>query len=102
MKLRWPLGLYRVSGDSMSPTYKTGDVLLAKRWGRPHAGSVVVAQVQQPLIKRVIRIEPDGGLWLQGDNATASTDSRQFGAISPELVEAIVMSRFRHIVDTLE
>lgn len=93
MKLLWPLGLYRVSGDSMLPTYKPGDVLLGGRWGRPRNGAVVVAQFGQPLVKRVIRTEPDGRLWLQGDNSAASTDSRQFGAIAPELIEATILAK---------
>lgn len=93
MKIRWPFGLYRVSGDSMLPTYKSGDVLVGKRWGSPRNGSVVVAQFGQPLIKRVIRTEPDGRLWLQGDNNDASTDSRQFGAIDPELIEATILAK---------
>ena len=93
MKLRWPLGLYRVSGDSMLPTYATGDLLLGKRWGKPQPGMVVVAQFGNPLIKRIIRIEPDGRLWLQGDNAGASTDSRQFGAIEPRLIEATILAK---------
>ncbi len=77
----------------MLPTYKTGDVLVGNRWGRPRNGSVVVAQFGKPLVKRVIRIESDGRLWLQGDNNEASTDSRQFGAISPEHVEAIILAK---------
>ena len=93
MKFLWPVGLYRVSGDSMLPTYTSGDLLLGNRWGRPHIGSVVVAQFGQPLIKRVIRTEPDGRLWLQGDNTEASTDSRQFGAIDPGLVEATIIAK---------
>lgn len=93
MKLRWPLGLYRVSGDSMLPTYKTGDVLVGARWGRPRNGAVVVAQFGKPLVKRVIRTEPDGRLWLQGDNSAASTDSREFGAVDPKVVEAIILAK---------
>jgi phage repressor protein C with HTH and peptisase S24 domain len=77
----------------MLPTYSSGDLLLGKKWGRPHDGSVIVAQFGQPLVKRVIRTEPDGRLWLQGDNFQASTDSRQFGAIDPKLIEATILAK---------
>lgn len=93
MKLAWPLGLYRVSGDSMLPTYSPGDLLLGERWSRPTSGSVVVARLDRAVIKRVWRIEPDGRLWLQGDNLAASTDSRQFGAVERDMVEAVIMRK---------
>jgi phage repressor protein C with HTH and peptisase S24 domain len=89
----WPLGFYRVAGDSMLPTYATGATLLGWRWGRPRAGQVVVARrAGRPLIKRLVRVTP-AGLWLQGDNAGSSTDSRHFGAVSPTAVEAIIIRR---------
>jgi phage repressor protein C with HTH and peptisase S24 domain len=94
---RWPLVIYRVAGDSMLPTYRSGDTLLGWRWFRPRPGQVVVAMHDGlPLIKRLARIEPDspsgpGALWLLGDNPAASTDSRQFGALGrADLVARIV------------
>lgn len=89
MKL-WPLGLYRVAGDSMAPTYRPGDVLLGWRWGAAQANQIVVANVGRPIIKRVARIDPDG-YWLEGDNAAASTDSRNFGAVSR--IEAVIIAK---------
>ncbi len=95
MNLRrlWPLGLYRVAGESMLPTYPAGATLMGWRWGRPAVGQVVVArQAGRPLVKRLVRIVP-AGLWLQGDNAARSTDSRHFGAVPPAAVEAIIIRR---------
>jgi phage repressor protein C with HTH and peptisase S24 domain len=90
----WPLGLYRVAGDSMRPTYAPGDTLLGWRWGRPRAGRVIVAQHgKQPLIKRLVRLTPGGGLWLEGDNAAASTDSRSFGPLAPRTYRATIIGR---------
>jgi len=59
----------------------------------PHVGEVVVAQFGKPLTKRVIRIEPDGRLWLEGDNHAVSNDSREFGAIPPGQVEATIIAK---------
>lgn len=85
-----PIGLYRVVGDSMLPTYRPGDVLLGYRWRRARVGDVVVARLDLAVIKRVVRIVPDG-YWLEGDNADASTDSRSFGAVPA--VEAVIIAK---------
>lgn len=93
MRRWWPLGLYRVAGDSMQPTYPAGATLLGSSWLKPRAGRIVVARHGgRLLIKRVLRLEP-AGLWLQGDNTAASTDSRQFGHVPLAAVEAVIIAR---------
>jgi nickel-type superoxide dismutase maturation protease len=93
MRRLWPLGLYRVAGTSMQPTYQPGDTLLGWRWFRPRVGQVVVAHhAGRPLIKRIA--QHDGpAVWLLGDNPTASTDSRQFGAVARHQLEAHIILR---------
>ncbi len=93
MKISSPFGLYRVSGESMLPTYKPGDLLLGRRWGKPAVGDVVVVKLDRPLIKRLERFQPDGRLWLLGDNAAGSTDSRQFGAVDAHAVKAVIIAK---------
>jgi nickel-type superoxide dismutase maturation protease len=74
-----------VEGTSMAPTYVPGERLTAfRRWRRIHEGDVVV--VRDPrnpsrwLLKRCV--ERVGLLLdLRGDNAQASTDSRDFGLV---------------------
>ena len=93
MKRRWwPLGLYRVAGESMVPTYRPGATLVGWRWLRPRAGRVVVAWRERPLIKRVKRVAGDA-VWLEGDNPAHSTDSRQFGPVQRTDIEAIIVGR---------
>ncbi|HSX01623.1 MAG TPA: PQQ-dependent sugar dehydrogenase [Candidatus Saccharimonas sp.] len=93
MSRRGPLGLYRVEGASMEPAYQAGDLLLGLRWFRPRAGQVVVAwHGGRPLIKRLTGLTPDG-VWLAGDNAAASTDSRHFGALPHSAIEALIISK---------
>ena len=38
------------------------------------------------LIKRVVSVDPDGWLRLEGDDPMQSTDSRIFGAVDPARV----------------
>lgn len=90
--LCWPLGLYRVAGNSMQPTYQAGDTLLGWRWFRPQVGQVVVVWHERPLIKRVDRLEADA-VWVLGDNFAQSTDSRQFGPISISRLEAVIIGK---------
>lgn len=89
---RSPFGLYLVAGDSMLPTYRAGDLLLGGRWLRPRPGRTVVVIRDRPIIKRVVRREA-GGYWVEGDNASASTDSRSFGLVPANAIEAVIIAR---------
>ncbi|MGZ6271640.1 MAG: nickel-type superoxide dismutase maturation protease [Candidatus Limnocylindrales bacterium] len=83
-----------VEGDSMRPGLVPGDWLLvdgdAYRDRLPRAGElVVVPDPRRPdrlLVKRVAEVLDDGRLELRGDAPEASTDSRTFGPVAPELV----------------
>jgi phage repressor protein C with HTH and peptisase S24 domain len=91
--MRWPLALYRVEGDSMKPTYVTGDTLLATGWFHPRVGQVVVAtRSGRPLIKRIVKLA-SGQVWIEGDNPEGSTDSRQFGALPVASLRARIMKK---------
>jgi phage repressor protein C with HTH and peptisase S24 domain len=85
-RLGWlPFRRIRVRGPSMAPTLADGDVVLARRGGRPRAGDVVVVtwgtRPGQLSIKRAVRPAGDGW-FVVGDNEPASTDSRELGAAS--------------------
>lgn len=89
-----------VAGDSMTPTLRDGDRLLARRIDDARAlrpGTVVV--VRRPdrpalvLVKRLVRRDGDGW-WVEGDNAARSDDSRTFGAVPDALVLARVLARW--------
>ena len=96
-RFSWPIGLYRVAGDSMRPTLEHGQLLVGWRWGKPLPGKIVVAMRGKPLVKRVTAVSPEG-VWLQGDNPGASTDSRQFGKVDAGLIEAVIIWP-RHAAD---
>ena len=97
-RLSLRVGTVAVAGDSMAPTYKDGDWLIA-RWGAQFkVGQVLVIEREDRpgifLIKRLIRIE-NGKYWVEGDNKVASTDSRQWGFVSAEEVIGHVLFRYR-------
>jgi len=94
---------YRVTGNSMRPLLVPGqEVLLdttAYLDAPPRSGDIVVAyHPQKPgfrIIKRVASVA--GGsdrCHLLGDNAEASTDSRQFGPVSMRQIQGQVVCRF--------
>lgn len=94
----WPLRRVLVIGPSMAPALRHGDVLLVRRTppgvlSKP--GSVVVVDLpDRPLaVKRLTRIEPDGRVWVEGDNPFGSTDSRQLGALPADAVSGRVVGR---------
>ncbi len=88
-----PFGLYRVHGESMKPRLKPGDRVIGWRWRlkpKPKQILVVKNKNDRLIIKRLKKIDPNG-LWLEGDNQTASTDSRKLGYYNSHDLEAIVI-----------
>ena len=89
----------------MNPTYNDGDWLLFKALSPVAVGKqtrlvgkvVVIERESYPgihFIKRVIRVDKTG-LWVEGDNSGASTDSRQWGRISPAEIVGLVLLRYK-------
>jgi nickel-type superoxide dismutase maturation protease len=78
------LKVMKVTGESLSPFFESGDYVVLAGWGlgRVGAGAVVVFRhpVYGTLIKRVEHITPEGELFVVGTHPE-STDSRAFGAI---------------------
>ncbi len=87
----------------MSPSYNDGDWLLFRRLRAVSAAQrlvgkvVVIERESYPgilLIKRVMRAD-ENGLWVEGDNKDASTDSRTWGVITPQEVVGLVALRYK-------
>ena len=89
----------------MSPTYNDGDWLLFKALARAATGKpqrfvgkvVVIERESYPgihLIKRVICADKTG-FWVEGDNTEASTDSRDWGRITPTEIRGLVLLRYK-------
>lgn len=77
----------KVHGQSMLPTLKPGAYVLARTDRKKlSVGDIVIfRRNEREMIKRVSIIAPDG-LFLLGDNATYSTDSRTYGWIQLEQI----------------
>ena len=87
-----PFLLRRVSGDSMLPRLRPGQLVLAVPLRRRlQPGQLVI--VRHDGLEKVKRIERlDGNrVFVVGDNPADSTDSRQFGWLDRELVVARVL-----------
>ena len=97
-----------VAETSMTPALQPGDTLLVLPagpyglpWlrGAPRVGSIVIAEREGRLdVKRVAAwpvgtLQTPNALWLLGDNATASSDSRQGGPMPLNALRGIVIFR---------
>ncbi len=97
--LAWALGRlerFRVRGSSMAPAIPDGCTVLLDPRARPGVGDVVVCRHPDHdllVLKRVHRVEPDGRLFLRGDGEV-STDSRDYGAVSPDALQGVVRCTF--------
>ena len=89
--------IFRVSGDSMLPTLKDGDVVMILRTKSIEPGDVVLAnhpyKSSVKMLKRVSEINDEGRYVLTGDNPSESTDSRTFGSLSIEYIQGKAVCR---------
>lgn len=86
--------LRRLRGKSMMPAFRDGDVVLFVTALRIRGGQVVLfRRGEQEYIKRVQKRLSDGSLFVVGDNADDSYDSRQYGPICEEQVMGIARLR---------
>ena len=104
-----------VRGDSMSPNFNDGDWLLfrllpaksksGKLVGKL-VGKVVLIQRQSQVgtdflqVKRVVKVDESNEsnetkFWVEGDNKSASTDSRSWGALDSSEVIGKLIFRYR-------
>ena len=79
------LARFRVTGNSMLPTLRDGEVVAVNPHVAPHPGELVLCRhpfrTDVLVIKRVSEITDDGALVLHGDRPSESTDSRSFGPV---------------------
>ena len=84
----------------MRPTLEPGDWAIAVAPERVRRGDVVVVEhPERPgfeMVKRVAAVSGDGAadgvarVWVEGDDPSASTDSRTFGALPGDLIRGRV------------
>jgi len=91
-----PWQIVRVSGPSMVPTLRAGDVVIVRHGAAVRPGDVVLARYRSMpgryVLKRAVR-EVDGGWWLSSDNTAAGGDSAVHGVAD---VLARVVVRLGH------
>ncbi len=102
------VGLARVRGSSMEPALRDGQLLLICYAGssicRLRLGCLVVVELppdhgghaRPRAVKRLTRIEADGGLWVESDNTSdvRRVDSWTVGPLLPSALLAVVVFTF--------
>jgi nickel-type superoxide dismutase maturation protease len=86
-----------IVGDSMLPALRPGDRLLLWRPAPVRPGDVVAVTdprlASRTMVKRVAARGPEG-VTVLGDNAAASTDSRQLGPLAPSAIRGRAFYRY--------
>jgi nickel-type superoxide dismutase maturation protease len=81
----------QVQGDSMAPSLHAGQLVIGRQTRELQPGDVVI--VSHEGLEKIKRIEKQQGdlIYLLGDNASASTDSRNFGWVQAKTIIAKVV-----------
>ena len=81
----------QVQGDSMLPVLHDGQLVVGRATNELKPGDVVIASHNG--LEKIKRIERQQGdlIYLLGDNASASTDSRNFGWVQAKTIIAKVV-----------
>ena|SRR6185369_10940709 len=81
----------QVQGDSMAPALREGQLVVGRQTRELTPGDVVI--VSHNGLEKIKRIEKQQGdlIYLLGDNAAASTDSRSFGWVQAKTIIAKVV-----------
>jgi signal peptidase I len=82
----------------MKESLHDGDIVFVVRWNyHPHVGDIVITNknnlFQERIIKRVAAINDEEAVYLIGDNAGYSLDSRKIGYVSLSNVMGKVVFR---------
>ncbi len=86
-------GFAIIEGLSMIPTYAPNERVLVRYGAHFTVGDVVLVNHDSRIdIKRVTRID-DCDIFVEGDNAEVSIDSRNYGAMSFDAIIAKVVWR---------
>lgn len=93
------LGIGMVSGQSMEPTLKDGDIVVYSRYVEDiEVGDIVIVNTTKKMsdneeknIKRVAKVT-DTNVYLLGDNKAASKDSRTYGYVNRKQIEGRVLN----------
>jgi len=101
---RYFFGIVKVDGDSMYPTLKDGEYVLMRITDEVEVGDVIILHVDyeyemesEYIIKRVAKIAPSGSVYVLGDNADVSFDSRQCGYFPKEIIRGKVIFEFNRL-----
>ena len=81
----------QVHGNSMAPALHDGQLVVGRQTRELKAGDVVI--VSHNGLEKIKRIEKHEGdlVYLLGDNASESTDSREFGWLPAKVIIAKVV-----------
>jgi nickel-type superoxide dismutase maturation protease len=89
----------RVVGNSMEPSLRSGDRVIVDPKAAIEPGDIVLSRhpyrSSVRILKRLRSVEPDGRIFLTGDNPDDSTDSRSFGTVSRTDLLGKVVARLK-------
>jgi phage repressor protein C with HTH and peptisase S24 domain len=78
--MRFPLGIYQVKGQSMSPTLSQNQRLIVNYWSKGKVGDLVVLKKEaKTMVKRIESIDGTH-IYVKSDHPSGS-GSHEFGAL---------------------
>jgi phage repressor protein C with HTH and peptisase S24 domain len=77
----------------MEPTLREGAIVIARK-KQPNLNDIIIARVKgREVIKRITSLS-DQDVFIEGDNKSISTDSREYGTIQITDILGVVIKTF--------
>lgn len=87
---RTSFGIAYVSGESMEPVFREGDIILFRKWGTPEKGEIVTVYIEDldyMVVKRILAAEGDRITILQGKLYLNGKETAKAAAGKPDCPE---------------
>lgn len=89
----------RVSTGSMNPTLMLGDISVTNRFENPNVGDIISfdcvdtskcgVSIMTGVIHRLVAVEPNGCMHIEGDNQPSAFDTRDYGCLMPSEISIV-------------
>ena len=99
--LTMPIKMAEVNGRSMNTTLEDGELLVIHTKKQPRINDIVSVKLEDGYVVKRLADLTEEGMYLLGDNAAVSYDSRYYGYVPLSNLDGVVIFHFKRDLQDL-